>query len=196
MPLTSSITKNGRPVSVAPASSTLAMFGWSMSARAWRSASKRAMTCLGVHAQLDDLERHAAADRLLLFGHIDDAAAAFADLLQQFVAADSVARLSLYHPVSRRVEVAKGGWWNASKLLLAQTPGLTDLLPSGRQGIVLPVRHRATGCGKRDSECSPARFYAPCQYWSKTINALGEPCQAPFWNQGTISLVEGGRLMV
>jgi hypothetical protein len=41
MPRTSSITKNGRPVSVAPASSTLAMFGWSISASACRSASKR-----------------------------------------------------------------------------------------------------------------------------------------------------------
>ena len=36
----------------------------------------------GVHAELDDLERHAPADRLFLFGHIDDAAAAFADLLE------------------------------------------------------------------------------------------------------------------
>ena len=36
---------------------------------------------LGVHAQLDDLERHPAADRFLLLGHIDHAAAAFADLL-------------------------------------------------------------------------------------------------------------------
>ena len=44
-PCTSSITKYGRPVSVAPASSTLAMFGWSISASACRSASKRAITC-------------------------------------------------------------------------------------------------------------------------------------------------------
>ena len=48
---------------------------------------------LGVHAQLDDLERDAAADRLLLLGHVDHAAAAFADLLQQFVAANLVAGL-------------------------------------------------------------------------------------------------------
>ena len=47
-------------MSVAPASSTLAMFGWSIIASACRSASKRAMTCLRVHAQLDDLERDAA----------------------------------------------------------------------------------------------------------------------------------------
>src|SRR5205814_989831 len=39
------MTKYGRPALVVPASSTRAMFGWSMRARAWRSASKRAMTC-------------------------------------------------------------------------------------------------------------------------------------------------------
>ena len=44
---------------------------------------------LGVHAQLDDLERHAPPDRLLLFGHENHAAAAFADFLQQFIMADA-----------------------------------------------------------------------------------------------------------
>ena len=47
---------------------------------------------LGVHAQLDDLQRHLAADRLLLLGHVDDAQAALADLLQQLVGADHRAR--------------------------------------------------------------------------------------------------------
>ena len=45
-PLTRSMTKYGRPLPVCPASRTLAIFGWSMRARACRSASKRAMTCL------------------------------------------------------------------------------------------------------------------------------------------------------
>ena len=49
------------------------------------------MTALVSMPELDDLERHAAAHRLLLLGHVDDAAAAFADLLEQFVAADAVA---------------------------------------------------------------------------------------------------------
>ncbi len=40
-----SITKYGRPVSVLPASSTLAMLGWSIIASACRSASNRAITC-------------------------------------------------------------------------------------------------------------------------------------------------------
>ncbi len=45
---------------------------------------------LGVHAQLDDLQRDPAADRLLLFGHIDHATTAFADLLKQFVAPNPI----------------------------------------------------------------------------------------------------------
>jgi hypothetical protein len=35
-----------------------------------------------VHAWLDDLEGHAAVDWLVLLGHIDNAEAAFADLLR------------------------------------------------------------------------------------------------------------------
>ena len=45
----------------------------------------------GVHAELDDLEGDSAADRFFLFGHIDDAATAFADLLEEFIATDLVA---------------------------------------------------------------------------------------------------------
>ena len=43
---------------------------------------------LGVHAQLDDLERDLAADGFLLFRQPDHAEAAFAEFLQQLVAAD------------------------------------------------------------------------------------------------------------
>ena len=43
-PSTYSITKYGRPLVVAPASKTRAMFGWSIIASACRSASKRAST--------------------------------------------------------------------------------------------------------------------------------------------------------
>ena len=42
----------------------------------------------GVHAEPDDLEGDAPADRLLLLGHVDHTAAALADLLEQLVAAD------------------------------------------------------------------------------------------------------------
>ena len=43
---------------------------------------------LGVHAQLDDLERHATPYWLRLIGHIHHAAATFADPLQKFVATE------------------------------------------------------------------------------------------------------------
>src|SRR3954452_13300435 len=37
---------------------------------------------LRVHAELDDLERHASSHRLLLLRHVNDTAAALADLLE------------------------------------------------------------------------------------------------------------------
>jgi hypothetical protein len=46
-----------------------------------------------VHAQLDNLERDAAMHGFLLLRHPDHAHAAFADLFEQFVAADAVAGL-------------------------------------------------------------------------------------------------------
>ena len=64
---------------------------------------------LGVHAQLDDLECHAAADGFLLFGDIDHATAALAEILAQFVAADTGARFlgQWYH--ARRDDECLGG---------------------------------------------------------------------------------------
>ena len=46
-----------------------------------------------VHAELDDLERDPTTHRFLLFGHVNDTATAFTDLLQQFVTANPVSRL-------------------------------------------------------------------------------------------------------
>ena len=50
---------------------------------------------LGVHAEFDHLQREAAAHRFLLLGHPDHAAATFADLLQEPIATDPVARFFL-----------------------------------------------------------------------------------------------------
>ena len=44
-----------------------------------------------IHAQLDDLERHAAAHRIFLFGHVNNTATALPDLLEQFVTPNPVA---------------------------------------------------------------------------------------------------------
>ena len=64
------------------------MFGWSISASACRSGSKRATMLRGVHARLDDLEGDLPLDRLGLLGQPDVAHAAFAELLQQLVRAN------------------------------------------------------------------------------------------------------------
>ena len=58
---------------------------------------------LGIHARLDDLERHLAPNRLRLLGHEDDAHAPFADLLQQLVGADDAYR------GARRLKWSYGG---------------------------------------------------------------------------------------
>src|SRR5262249_56533463 len=41
-----------------------------------------------VHARLDDLESDPTMDRLVLLGHVDDAEAAFAELLEELVQPD------------------------------------------------------------------------------------------------------------
>ena len=87
MPLTSSMTKNGRPVSVAPASSTLAMFGWSIRARACRSASNRARTVLESIPALISLSATCRLTGCGLLGEVDAAHAPFADLLAELVPA-------------------------------------------------------------------------------------------------------------
>lgn len=48
---------------------------------------------LGIHPKLDDLQRHQALHRLLLFREIDDTASALAELLEQLVAPHFLAGL-------------------------------------------------------------------------------------------------------
>ena len=91
-PLTSSITKYGRPASVAPASKTRAMLGWSIIASACRSASKRATTWRVSIPSLMIFSARLPPDRLLLLGQVDAAEPAFADQLQQRVLPDLLAR--------------------------------------------------------------------------------------------------------
>jgi hypothetical protein len=44
-----------------------------------------------VHAELDDLKGDATSDRFGLLGHVDHAAAAFAEFLEEFIAANVLA---------------------------------------------------------------------------------------------------------
>ena len=82
------MTKNGRPVAVVPASSTRAMFGWSIRARAWRSASKRAMTCAVSMPALMTFRATLRRTGFCLLGQEDGAHAPLADGLQELVRAD------------------------------------------------------------------------------------------------------------
>jgi hypothetical protein len=63
----------------------------------------------GVHAGLDELQRHQALDRFDLLGHPHRAHAAFADRLNQLVRADDMARLlgAVAHVARRRAFVAR-----------------------------------------------------------------------------------------
>ena len=56
-------------------------------ASACRSASKRGQDAPGVHAGLDELQGHLAADRIGLLGHPNRPHPPFANLFQQLVAA-------------------------------------------------------------------------------------------------------------
>src|ERR1022692_1608425 len=110
IPVMYSITKYGRPCGVEPASKTLAILGWSISASVedfgdTRVVHKRQRLPLGletrhyfarVHAGLDQLKGDAAAHGLLLLGQPPLAHAALADWLEQLMGADHLLRLP--HP--------------------------------------------------------------------------------------------------
>ena len=90
---------------VAECAAPLAMWGWSISASARRSVSKRTTTSFVSIPQLDDLERDVALHRLALMCPPDRAHAALADLLDQLVAVDLVPRA-----------LARRGWGGGDRL--------------------------------------------------------------------------------
>ena len=69
---------------------------------------------LGVHAELDNLQGHLAADRLLLLGHVDHGHAAFPDLLQQLVPVDDRARAFTHGGCVERLRAAQG--WDLKEI--------------------------------------------------------------------------------
>ena len=77
------------------------MFGWSIRARACRSASNRATTCRVSMPGLMTFRATLRRTGLGLLGHVDDAHAALADLLQQLVRADDRARAARRRPCRR-----------------------------------------------------------------------------------------------
>ena len=116
------MTKYGRPLSVVPASRTLAIWLWSISARAWRSASNRAMTWAVSIPGLMTLSATCAPDGRLLLGHEDDAHAALADRLQQLVRPDASARPLGDRPGRR--PAGRGAGDRSPRMLESTAPGL------------------------------------------------------------------------
>jgi hypothetical protein len=90
-----------------------------------------------VHPWLEDLQRHLAADRLLLFGHEDDTEATLADLLQHLVGPDHRAgTLAERLVVDQRQQLAGGRWvalldgtQDAGHLGHGPSPAVVDVAP-------------------------------------------------------------------
>ncbi len=80
------------------------MFGWSISARACRSASKRAITCRVSMPGLMILSATLRRTGCCCSATIDHAHAPFADLLQQLVRADDRAGAFAKRRVDRRIQ--------------------------------------------------------------------------------------------
>ena len=93
------------------------MLGWSIIARAWRSASKRAMTCLVSMPGLMIFRATLRRTGCDLLGDVDDAHAPLADLLHQLVGADDRARaLREARRFDRERRRRRGGLEEAARL--------------------------------------------------------------------------------
>ena len=77
---------------------------------------------LGVHAQLDDLERHTPADRLGLLRDIDYTTTTFTDPLQQLVPSEGLAhrfvRCVVKIELDRRLQTGRGGSQQLTRLVV------------------------------------------------------------------------------
>ncbi len=94
-----------------------------------------------VESEFDQLERDAPAHGLLLLGHVDDAARALADVFEQLVMTDAVAR----HRYARRCTVA----------------GVDD--PGARTGLTEAGHRRQIGTRRRSFEKSTVLLVAAQQ---------------------------------
>ena len=83
------MTKYGRPSSVVPPSSSMAMFGWLEAGEDLALVAEAAEDGVGVHPALDQLDRDALLKRVVCpLGEIDGAHAAASDLADDAVGAD------------------------------------------------------------------------------------------------------------
>lgn len=92
-----------------------------------------------VHSGLDELQSDIAANRLPLFSHVDDAAAAFADFLQQLVTTDPSANQGFIRPRTGGYDLLLGqeGMITGSRKVstIGLTPPLTSLPSIGKASL-------------------------------------------------------------
>ena len=175
-PLTSSMTKNGRPSACAGVED-LGDVGVVHQGQGLPLGLEAGEHLLRVHARLDDLQRHQALDRLGLLGHPDRAHAAFADLLQQLVRADDGAGPLADGLVDGRPGRAGGG---RRRTRLAACPARSSDSTSARTCGSSPqasVRYAARSAGDANSRALPKmlltsvmepampRLHFPVRHW-------------------------------
>ena len=123
------------------------MFGWSIIASAWRSASKRAITCLVSMPSLMTFSATLRRTGSLLLGHVDDAHAALADLLQELVGADRAARSFLRARDRRALEETAGLVVGREQRLDPRAQ--VGVVATGTVEVGLTLRYPASGRGRR-----------------------------------------------
>ena len=134
------------------------MFGWSIRARACRSASNRASTCLRVHPRLDQLDGDRPLDRLGLLGHPDRAHPALADLLEQLVPADRPRRGARRPAAGRAVAAGTGGRLEeAAGIARGRAQQRLDPPPQGRRRRRRPASRKAGPVGRAAAPGRPGR---------------------------------------
>ena len=131
------------------------MFGWSISASAWRSASNRAITCFVSIPGLMILSATLRRTGLHLLGHVDHAHAAFADRFEQLVRADD--RAGTFVPrrlLDRGARISRGRF---EELLDLRIGGQQLLNLASELSIIAAslVKVPRTLLGRLDGECRP-----------------------------------------
>ena len=129
---------------------------------------------LGLHAELDDLQRHPPAHRLLLLGHVDHAAAALPDLLEELVPPDAACR-----PAPRRPGSAGARRWSAARRLGGNCSGAARRLRAGP----LSVKNRSASAAPPPADPRSARAARDPRRRPRSRNAARSAasvsCRAP-----------------
>lgn len=107
---------------------------------------------LGVHAQLDDLQRHAPTHRLGLLRHVHHATATFTDFLQQLVAADGLAHGFVGSIGEVELEDGPNGFGLGGQQRLR-------LLVRGQQGVEPLAQGRGAVAGAVQKGRTPGRVF-------------------------------------